>query len=121
MRLLQVLTSGSPLVGISKACALERKSQMRKLVNPCILLGGQLGQGLQFRVWGEFPFHGTEFKGTAEEYSSFLKSRKKRKKALKLCSNIGQIFVLEFKLELRGWLDTQKVIQTARPEAVPGL
>lgn len=34
---------------------------------------------------------------------------------------MGQIFVLEFKLELRGWVGHPEVIQTARPEAVPGL
>lgn len=62
-----------------------------------------------------------KFKGTTEEYSSFLKSRKTRKKALKLCSKMGQIFVLEVKLELWGWIGHPEVIQTAKPEAVPGL
>lgn len=99
---------------------LRKKEPDEKAREP-LHLAGQLGQGLQGRVWGEFPSHRTEFKGTAEEYSSFLKSRKKRKKALKLCSNMGQIFVLEFKLEQRGWVGHPEVIQTARPEAVPGL
>lgn len=100
---------------------LRKKEPEEKACEP-LHLAGQLGQELlQCTVWGEFPSHRTEFKGTAEEYSSFLKSRKKRKKALKLCSNMGQIFVLEFKFELRGWVEHPEVIQTARPEAGPAL
>ena len=33
----------------------------------------------------------------------------------------GQIFVLEFKLKLWGWIRCPEVIQTAKPEAAPGL
>lgn len=45
----------------------------------------------------------------------------KKKKALRLCSKTGQIFVLEFKLELWGWIRHPEVIQTAEPEVGPGL
>lgn len=48
----------------------------------------------------------------------FKKEEKRRKKTLQLCSKLGQIFVLELKLELCGWIEHPEVIQTAKSEAV---
>ena len=47
--------------------------------------------------------------------------KKNREESSQTLLQTGQIFVLEFKLKLWGWIRCPEVIQTAKPEVVPGL
>lgn len=88
----QVLTSESPLVGISKPCASERRKQRRKHVSPFIVLGGS----------AQLSSPGSLCCPTFGGQESLAVGFEKDQLHLKLCSETGQIFALEFKLKAVG-------------------